>query len=99
MRLFEKFEYIQSRVAWVLTGMALRFEVHRCVAVRSRGNAVCSQKHASSWKDVRTADDGDKSRMTPGRRLYMHSFLLLKTFLLTFSDAEIQSCGNTLADS
>lgn len=45
------------------------------------------------------ADDGDKSRMTPGRRSYMHSFLRLETFLQMFSDAEIQSCGNMLADT
>lgn len=44
-------------------------------------------------------DDGDKDRMTPGRRLYVNSFPLLEMFLLIFSDIELQSCGNMFTDS
>lgn len=64
-----------------------------------QGKCCIFTASVSSWKDVRMADDGDKDRITPGRRLCVNSFPLLETFLLTFSDIELQSCGNMFTDS
>jgi len=45
------------------------------------------------------AEVGNKDRMTPGRRLCVNSFPLWEAFLLTFSDRELQSCGNKFTDN